>query len=319
MISYPPSGVDRATGRDGFPGTPTPAGAVRKQPSTTIFEEYPTSPSIERGEQATLVHRFKTDPDNGLQLIYGLGRGAIFTDSQGNITRCLTAAYEYEKGDIINITVTSEGVSFDAPPDEFEIDEIEFNPSLFLHPRYKRIVDYSAMSGGGTPFLVTGPKIIDWINSTANLAAVTAQQEQNAQLNSTNIIDGQVLGLALELVDKLRRGEDTFYLAGFRVTWSQYFYLPPLMNPGGYIENPVDNGGLPYYFWSDNQAPNGNDILTFLAAQVNPNFYSQGLSWLRQCDHLSYQRTWFKNTHTWVGGPLGQWDLDLYGSGNTDL
>lgn len=315
MPDYIPSGIDRAIGINGFPGTPTPNGAVVKQPSQFFFEELPNSPSIERGEQATIVHQFRTDPDNARNIIFGLSRGALFTDSQGDITRCLTVTYQYEKGDVVLITITSEGVSFDAPPDEFEVDEVEFNPSLFLHPRYSMVVNYSDNSASGTPFLVTGPQIIGWVNSAVDLPAVSSQQEQFGQLNSTNITNTTVLALAKELVTKLKRGEDTFYLAGFRVTWSQYFFLPPLMCTGGFIESPVQ-GGLPFYFWSANGGPDGLNILEALAAVQNPNLYGQGLSWLRQCDHLTYQRTWFKQTHTWIGGPAGQWDTQLYSQQN---
>ena len=39
-------------------------------------------------------------------------------------------------------------------------------------------------------------------------------------------------------------------MSGFKVTWSQYFWDPQIINFGGYIEDPFKDGGLPYYFWS---------------------------------------------------------------------
>ena len=54
------------------------------------------------------------------------------------------------------------------------------------------------------------------------------------------------LAAAKELISKLWRQEDTPYIAGFELTWTQYFFHPVYLNPGGYREDPRD--WVPGYF-----------------------------------------------------------------------
>lgn len=309
--AYPPNGLDRADGLDHRLGTPTPAAAIVNKPLDTNFEEDINSPEIERGEQGTVSHTFKCDQETGLTLITGIGRGSILEDSSGNITRVVNANYQQQKGDQCTIRIVAEGITFDSPPDEFDVDVVEFNPSLFTHPRYASIQQYIPDSGNyeGTPI---GALIFSWIQAAANLPQQVTIVENEGMINSTNIPDPDVLELALELLDKTRQGEETFYLAGFKVTWSQYYFIPVDLNPGGYIEDPVLSGTLPWFFYSDNGTPGGNDIFLNLASQVAPAFYENGLSWLRLADTIRYQRTWFKITATWLAGPYGHWDAQIY-------
>ena len=51
---------------------------------------------------------------------------------------------------------------------------------------------------------------------------------------------------AYELISKLWRQEDTPYQVGRQTTWTQYFFAPVYLNPGGYIEDPRD--WVPSYF-----------------------------------------------------------------------
>src|SRR5262249_35867825 len=145
----------------------------------------------------------------------------------------------------------------------------------FRHPRYYTVMNYIPDSGPYSGVFL-GNLIAAWINAAVDLPQILPRQENYGQLNSTNIPDSDVLDLAQELVDKLRKGEDSFYLAGFRVQWSQYYWYPPEIDPGGYIQDPVTEGGLPYYFWSNDGTPSGSDIFTALAATVAPAFYANG-------------------------------------------
>ena len=122
-----------------------------------------------------------------------------------------------------------------------------------------------------------------------------------------------------EIIQKLWYQEDTPYVAGFQVTWSQYYFAPVYENPGGYVENPF--GIVPDYFLSPSQ--DGSNTIFDLMAQINPQCYSDNgssngnvnISWLRKADEVEYQRTWFKVTRTWIGSPIGHWDAQIYSGG----
>lgn len=313
-MSFPPCGYDRADGQDGRPGTASPPGSVIQQPSVGI-EEQPTSPQVELGEHATFVHTISENYEDGQAILLATPRGTILEDDFGNQYKVLTCSLDYQKGDTCKIITTTEALSV-PPEDEYHVETVEFNPSIFLHPRYASVVNYDDVSTSDAP--VTGPQIIGWVNAAIDLPQIASQGEWYGQLNSDNITDPDVLSLAQELVTKLRRGEDTFYLSGFRVFWSQYFNLPQGINPGGYTEDPVTQGELPPYFWSSDGTPDGENTLISLAQQVSPLIYPpptdllNTISWLRQADTVEYQRVWFKIAHSWIGGPGGTWDNDLY-------
>src|ERR1043165_4269382 len=101
LVLWPPNGVDRADGSrtdesGNSIGTANPPGTVMVNNQTSaiddrfIFEELPDSPEIERAEQGTIQHRFKCDPETGLELLKGLGRGRFMTDTADNTTRVVS-------------------------------------------------------------------------------------------------------------------------------------------------------------------------------------------------------------------------------------
>jgi hypothetical protein len=327
-VSYPPCGFDRADGLDGNPGTATPSDALQIRtalglPAGAFLEEDANSPEIELGEHATFVHTFKCDPVTGQEILYGNPRGTPLVDSQGYQYKVLTTSSQYQKGHYCIVRITAEWV--DVPPeDEFHVETVEFNPSIFLHPRYASVVNYSAENAGSTD-LITGPFLMGLITNAANMSTPQSQTGFYNLLNNYNVTDPAVLELCLELITKLQRGEDTFYLSGWRVFWSQYNTYPGSpagssgdatgLNPGGYTEDPVTEGGLPSYFWSLDGTPTGDNTFTVTSETVNPQYYENGISWLRQADTVEYSRVWFKVIHSWIGGPLGTWDVDIYSDG----
>jgi len=159
------------------------------------------------------------------------------------------------------------------------------------------------------------------------------------------------IAAAKELISKLWRQEDTPYLVGYDVVWTQYFFQPVWLNPGGYQEDPRD--WIPSYFMSPglNWPPTnlgvipggdqtalptwqpgtgnadsvaGGDIgdgsIFDQLVSINPQSYSSDgttngdlvLSSLREADDFDYERTWFKVPHKWKVAPVGKWDSDLY-------
>ena len=306
MSFVPTSGLDWGSGVGPFPGTVTPVAAIsilnaRAGTPGFVLEEMPDSPEIERGEQATIRHSFKCDWETGKTLLAGIGRGTIFQDSYGNLTKCISSRLKRERGGVIHAVfeVISEGLSFDNPPDEFTIESFDDNPALEKHPRYADMTDKQR-------FLTRGA-----VDSSYSF-------DTQAQLQTyiTGLVGSGAGGNeACDLLNKMRRGNDSFYLPGFRVTWSQYAFGPWLINPGGYIEAPSPAGGVPAFFWYTL----ANEMIFNRVATANPTLYANGISWLRLADSVVYSRTWFKITRSWLGSGFGYWDTDLYGKPPTAL
>lgn len=324
-ILLTPSSFDRADGNNFYlyPGTPAAPGSVKinyggslgtnPYGDPIIFEEYSNSPDIESAEQSTIVHKFHCDRYTAEQLILANPRGTLLVDSTGQFySRVLsskttpvtkTGAKEWD------LTITCESLSFGTPPDEFDIEIVELNPASEKHPRYSALTYYQRN-------IIRGANVSDYID--------VAQQYKNliSTFSSSASPNLNQQGQATELLFKKQRGEDSFYLAGYKITWSTYFYAPVVLNPGGYIEDPVLNGGLPYQFWAVNGDP-GNGSIFQNTTLINPNLYPSpvsgppyGLSWLREADTFHLQRTWFRLTRTWLGGPLGNWDNEWYNVSN---
>jgi hypothetical protein len=288
-----------------------------------MLEELPESPEIEFGEQATFRHSFKSDQNTDLSLASSMPRGSYMRDSVGNIYKVLSTNLNRQRGDFWVFSVTSEAVSFNNPPDEFHVQTVELNPEIEKHPKLWPIVGNGVdinpynLNADGTKItqgVSTGPEIVQKIQSAANAISSAGAADIKSTMNALTIPDASVLDLAVNfLYPRYQRNETTFYLAGFKVVWSSYYWLPPLMDGGGYINDPVTQGGLPPFFWSsDGSASSDSNILLARAKQTNPVIYGKGLSWLRLADELNYERTWFHLTRTWIGGPLGNWDKKLY-------
>jgi hypothetical protein len=145
-------------------------------------------------------------------------------------------------------------------------------------------------------------------------------------------VDAEVSGTdmakaaALEIITKYWRGEETPSVVAFNVCWTEYFWTPPEhgLNPGGYVEDPITEGGLPEYFWStvfpsDGSDPKEQSIFSWMS-YYNPQCYSSDgsfagdvrISWRREADVIERQRTFFAIQHRWTGSAIGHWDEHLY-------
>jgi hypothetical protein len=142
---------------------------------------------------------------------------------------------------------------------------------------------------------------------------------------------------AQEIIQNLWYQEDTPYIPGFEMTWTQYFFSPPYLNPGCYIEDPILV--VPDYFTDPNtnqqlvpntgnhgtETPNpGIDTIFDDFATINPQYFSDDgtstgnvlYSALRKADTFNFQRTWFQLVHTWLISPIGHWNPLLYSRNN---
>ena len=353
-----PSGFDRADGLAGRVGTPTPDGAIIVSSGDGIvtidgipFEEEPDSPEIERAEQATITHRFRMSWTEALNRVSFIGRGSYLQDSYGNIYFVLSVRIQRQPGGWATMIVTAEAKTFDSPPDEFSCVPVELGLNIIKHPRYFR-----AFLGDG-PGSETERKNQMVIRLLQDYFENTNAQFRDSLLwmlyTSLGVDDGfpedtqppkydpeggdgngawrddaafvsgtdMAKAAAMEIIMKYWRGEETPYIVGYQITWSQYFFTPPPIYPGGIIEDPMTQAvpQLPDYFWSRTFPPSSASIFDFFVSS-NPQSYSSdgtragslNISWLRKADSIDYQRTWFRVERTWFGSAIGFWDAQLY-------
>ncbi len=159
-----------------------------------------------------------------------------------------------------------------------------------LYPKVERNGYFSALLPDNIKLATTAAYAITMVDLTTTAASL---DQAVVRLNS--IADPVQLALAQSLYQKLLRGEETFYLAGWRYSFELFSYNAPLASNGGFTGTP---GGP-------------------LAGSLPGN-----VSWLRLADHImpaGVNGSMFKNTITWLGGPVndgvGYWDPDLYPAG----
>lgn len=346
-----PSGLDRADGLLGRPGTPTPAALIkansygRKSGIANVpTEEFPDSPEIERAEQATFTHRYRMSWNNALTHLATIGRGKIETDSYGNVTKVLSCSVKRVNPGVAELTKVSEAVSFDAPPDQFQITPVELGVNIIKHPRYF----YAFLgTGQGSATEQKNQMVIrllqDYFANTSaayrdaliRLLKCSYNHEGNATDTKPDWKNGawtpnikvagtnEAKAAAVEIIMKWWRGEETPYIIGYQMVWAAYYFRPQPLNPGGYVESPLlATPQLPEYFYAVDLAGIGvytNTIFDLIAA-YNPQCYSStgkkmgdpNISWLRKADEIEYERTWFKVVRTWLGAPVGHWDEQLF-------
>jgi hypothetical protein len=138
--TVPLSPYDPGSTGTGVVGTAPPAGSVLVTTGAAtgiLMQEDPDSPTIERGTQCTCQHRFTyTTYEDAVNAWAILGMGTILEDSAGNIWRLLTCSIQSEAGGKCKLITVSESVSFDLPPDEFQVNSVDLGIDIIKHPRY---------------------------------------------------------------------------------------------------------------------------------------------------------------------------------------
>lgn len=414
-----PVGLDSADGVTPLPvqpagnsGTPTIVGtplptadlyAYSNSGNYADVQEPPGSPETERAEQCTCSHTLQMNYEDARYYWALMPRGTVVTDTGGNIWRMLSAKVKKLAGTIGELSYVMESISFDTPPDEFQINPVELGLNIIKHPRYWWALspyasDEQLVEAGGpdaqvtltqvkeaiirmiqnyveSPFypsadnvngliqnnilsmIVEGkiqmnypneswdasqptPSPVTWDGNIANLPDGNYQYyivSVTVNISDPNDPIAIALAAAKEIVSKLWRQEDTPYLVGYEVVWTQYFFQPVYLNPGGYIEDPrlwvpdyfldplasqtiIPRGDLNGYPNDDTVNAGGGETIFDFLAYYNPQSYSDDgtsngnviFSSLRKADEYFYDRTWFKVTHRWLMAPIGAWDRDLY-------
>lgn len=348
-----PSGFDRADGLEGRPGVPTPDAFILSNSYGGVSglaniptDEFPDSPEIERAEQATFTHRYRMSWPNALTHLAITGRGKVESDSLGNITKVLSFNVRRASPGTAEVTKVSEAVSFDAPPDQFQITPVEQGIHIIKHPRYFYAFIGSEGYGGATELLnqmiirllqdyfdntnaMFRDALIKLLYCSLGYTGTSTDTKPEWKSGAWSPAGTKVPGTdlakraAIEIIQKWWRGEETPYVVGYQLTWASYYFRPQPLNPGGYIENPIlATPQLPEYFYATNLTAMGvyNSTIFDWIAKYNPQCYSSTgdkggvttISWLRKADELDYERTWFKVVRTWLGAPVGHWDEQLY-------
>lgn len=352
---------------------------------------------MERAEQCTVRHRFTMDWQEALNRWSIYSRGTLLQDSASNFYRVLVCNIQHQKPDTAILDITSEALSFDNPPDEFQITPVKLGLDIMKHPRYfyalmptnqiptpwpanvtadtdaqiavKQAIIRAIQAYRENPFIPTAQAINNMVGAlhdsiTCNFvtgkgvyavpnpnfnsnfpatapievggtvpAAATSASDANPQYyyaaydSGTTDPNGKIalaMAAAREIIGKLWRMEDAPLVNGWEIVWSEYYWRPPFLNPGGYVENPMAaSPALPDYFVSPAYIPDSTTIFDRLSV-YNPQCFAVNgqyngtvsISWLRDADTFEFQRTFFKVTHRWLGAPVGAWDADLYNQFN---
>lgn len=107
-----------------------------------VLQESPASPEFERAEQGTVTKTFTDIPWlDSCTYMAGLARGTIQVDTQGNVFRILSSKQNRLSGNKASISIVSESLSFDTPPDDFQVVPIELGIDILRYPRYSIALD----------------------------------------------------------------------------------------------------------------------------------------------------------------------------------
>lgn len=351
-----PNGLSRANGAGGKPGTPDASGQIRYyrggqevDKSEVELEEAPESPEIERAEKCTINTRAKTTWDDATTRLLTMGRGTLMEDEFRNQSVILSAKITHQPGDMAEIAVVAEGRFIDPPPDEFSLEAVELGVNIMKHPRY-----LFALEGDTDDEYILNQSVIRELqiyfeNANYNTrdsiiyrmfgslghpgevqAGVPVCVDDDVMAKDWNGKPGPISPItgtdmckraAIEIIQKFWRGEDTPYLVGLEMTWSSWYFIPPYINLGGYVEDPIYDAypQVPANFISVVEPPDLNAQIFDAITLFNPQCYARNgiqggpleISWLRKSDRIEKQNYVYKVTRRWWGAPIGYWDPEL--------
>lgn len=244
-----------------MPATPTFV------PASPGLVESPASPKIsfESGVRTrTRIYEGKFSDAEAA----ALDTGTAGTDAEAGyeVVRCTV---EKQKGERGRLTIEWRSAAVVLPPDEVAVAPGNASPRIELHNFFAPLKNNTIEISGEShrEFAVA-----------RNAAAASTPDERKKWFNPLS-------NLGRLLVDKMERGNETFYLATLRYSWATHSFFAPLITRGGFIEDP--SGPLKGYFVSD-------------------------LQWLREGDDLQFSNGIWRRTSSWLGAPAGHWDEDLY-------
>lgn len=147
-----PIGSDFADGVTALPTQPygsggTPHVVGTPLPTADIFlygniasgalEEPPGSPKLERAEQCTCEHTLiLPNYQDAIAYWAQMPRGLIVSDSNANVWRILSCDVTRQEAVKGALHYVMESISFDTPPDDFDLSEVSLDLNIIKHPRY---------------------------------------------------------------------------------------------------------------------------------------------------------------------------------------
>lgn len=150
------------------------------------------------------------------------------------------------------------------PPASFAIVPFEITPALARHAMFSSLTEAD----------------VDQVEAYVRASDTWMQGQLAKAINTrTNA------NLIWRLIQKRRRGQETWYVAGLKYLYTYYLFVAPSVTIGGYRETPV---------------------------HPTLGSWPAGMSWLRASDEWAYENGLHKVTKTWLGGPSGFWDADIY-------
>lgn len=231
-----------------------------KGPTDTLIEQA-NSPQVEAAERWTVTRTYKG--------LYTLCRSSIVPrgtggtgDEAGYI--CAKSTVTRERGNIGTLTVVWEATAATSGA-QLPLPRFSCQPQRIARP-LKYNVRYAALA----------PDILDAIDKALEADSLQGNGYYD-KLSGTE--------RALELFNKRKRGQETYYLAGLKYTYTYASWTLPTLTLGGFLDTPDGpmEGLLP------------------------------GTStWLREADGVDGNGSYYEITCSWIGGPSGDWDTDLY-------
>lgn len=140
----------------------------------------------------------------------------------------------------------------------------ELNPRLERHPYFEDLTEAEREI------------VRQWVDASTQTARAKAKDQ----------ISGANAAIMTALGEKLLRGQDAYYLAGWVYTWTTYWWDLPTIDPGGYITTP------------------GGPLAGLLGSS---------LAWLRLADEHDFDGNQHRLTTTYKG--VDWIDSDLYPTG----
>ena len=234
--------------------------------------ETPRSGAFKMAERITFVQEFEGKYGDAFIYTNAHPRGSLWYISiaSGNISNAVfyvedsALVTDPKTGSKATVTVNYVYLA-SVPPDEWSLTPFEVNPPIERHSYFSALTQADLKKA----------------RTSYNSATAAGQTSIDAAIAGTSNAT-----LCQALVNKWLRGEETFYLAGFKCQHTMYYgTVPTGISKGGFIQTPFGtfSGNVP-----------------------------SGLAWLRQADELVWNNGLWKLTQVWVGAPSGWWDSDLY-------
>jgi hypothetical protein len=251
---------------------------IWKGPSNALVYQ-PNAPRLVYADRVK-----STDIYKGPQILCAesmLARGTFGTGARAGwvVNQCTCDTVRGAIG-VLTIEWEAGGSGADQP---LPVGEFSLRPQE-IYPKVER----NSFFSGITP---------DTISAVYNCLYAYNKTEANSTSQTINRLvtgpqDGGTPGtqtnFANELLGKLQKGEESYYLAAYRYSYEEFSYTQPSLTNGGIIGTP------------------GGPLAGTLPS---------GLSWLRLADEEDpggVNGSMYKLTVNWLGGPDGYWDTDLY-------